>query len=167
MNTITIIILLMLCISAKARLGETPQQCLARYGNATGMDEKKTTFFFEKNGVDVHVTFDGGKCVKISLSKQARDGLLRRDFDEQEVLILLMANSDGQTWEKSSGLVDDVWVTNTRDLCANHEGGTRRLIIMTQAQRLKELQQRQKEQADERAQKETQAAVERARLRGF
>ncbi len=163
----TFIMLLMLGIGAQAHLGETPQQCVARYGNPTGMDEKQTTFFFTKEGVNVHATFDGGKCVKLILSKQAMGGLLRRDFDDHEVRMLLAANSAGQTWEKSSGFVDDEWVTEKRDLCATHEGVTRRLVIMTQEQSLKEWADQQRAIEADRAAKEAKTAAERSKLKGF
>lgn len=166
MKTITILItLLMLNVAAHARLGETVNECVKRYGKPSGMDEKNSTFHFTKEGIEIHVTFDGGKCVKISYQKQEMSGLLRSDFDRNEVLRLLAANGGDQDWRKtSSGLIDDEWSSEKNDLVGMHQGVNRRLVVMTAAWFSREKAKMNRKTEDERTAK---AAAEKARLRGF
>jgi hypothetical protein len=103
----TLLVLFLLSITAvQARLGETVAECLARYGQPYGMDDKQTTFYFIKDGVIIHVTFDGGKCVKITYTSE-------RDWTPKDEELLRTANDGGARWKNDSTLFDTLWASDS------------------------------------------------------
>lgn len=106
MKTITILITLLMCGVAHARLGETVDECLKRYGMPYGMDEKQTTFYFVKDGITIHVTFDGGKCVQITYTSET-------DWTPKDEDLLRAANGGSDTWRKGSGWLDSEWTSSS------------------------------------------------------
>lgn len=90
--------ILLLCLPSvsDARIGETLQQCIARYGQPDGEPEeggvhpKATDCAFVKDGLELLVTFYQGKAVDIIFSK-----LDERSFSPSEVEELLKANGSG------------------------------------------------------------------------
>lgn len=91
-----------------ARIGETLQQCIARYGQPdSGPEEsvvhpKATDCAFIKNGLDVSVVFYQGKAVDIMFRKV--DG---SSFNPSEIDELLKANGGGSMWkERDAGKPD-------------------------------------------------------------
>jgi hypothetical protein len=90
------ILLLGLPSVSNARIGETLQQCVARYGQPDGEPEeggvhpKATNCAFVKDGLELLVTFYQGKAVDIIFSK-----LDERSFSPSEVEELLKANGSG------------------------------------------------------------------------
>jgi len=84
-------------LPAEARLGETEEQCVARYGSPEpskpGVDNGNT-LVFKKNGIEIDARFENGKCVDLSFSKE--DGT---DFTDDEISTLLSLNSQGLVWK--------------------------------------------------------------------
>ncbi|MBE7497111.1 MAG: hypothetical protein HS117_19390 [Verrucomicrobiaceae bacterium] len=63
-----LITLMLLCGLAHARLGETLEQCKARYGEPTSKDAATAVVYFEKSGVIIAAHFVAGKvdCVRMA-----------------------------------------------------------------------------------------------------
>jgi hypothetical protein len=91
----------MTAFPALARLGETPEQCKARYGAPTSemaIPESQSKYLvYEKNGIRIGATFLQGKCGQISFSK-LEGGIL---FNVEQNY-LLKANQDNSTWAEGA-----------------------------------------------------------------
>jgi hypothetical protein len=81
---------------AEARLGETFEQCVTRYGPLIRQVGKPDNpqFIFEKDGITVGINFLDGKAAQISYSR-ARGA----PITELEVQQLLEVNSNGSKWQ--------------------------------------------------------------------
>jgi hypothetical protein len=97
---------------AHARLGETEDQCVARYGAVfarTTADEfgmALPMLVFLKNGYKLGVVLLDGKAGLTLISKSDDT-----DFSDNEVELLLTADSAGQKWAKQSVIsVKEVWL---------------------------------------------------------
>lgn len=90
--SLTLLSFLCLAISAQARIGETLDECIKRYGEPAQRPQPKT-LLFHKSGIAITCFFVDGLCVQISYKKL--DSATR--FNEREVEILRMAN--GSRWQ--------------------------------------------------------------------
>ncbi len=96
------VLILGVTTTAQARLGETPDQLVARYGQPlTEKDQKAqgdkislADVIFQKGGFQVEVTVTDGISVLESFRK-----LNNQPINLAEVGILLTANSQGLNWE--------------------------------------------------------------------
>ena len=96
--SLSLLAVLLLCLpsASNARIGETLQQCIARYGQPdSGPEEslshpKATECVFIKGGFDISVIFWAGKAASIMFSK-----LDRSAFSSAEVEELLGKNGGG------------------------------------------------------------------------
>lgn len=90
---ITIIVALLVAQVAQARLGETYQECVNRYGPLREKkgDPKNPQFMFQKDGITVGINFLNGKAAQLSFSK-------RDFFLDSDVQKLLDVNSGGSKW---------------------------------------------------------------------
>jgi len=95
-NILLILLLSILTGSARARLGETMDQCTERYGPVI---EKRTasipqsdaeTAVFSKSGVTIIVEFSKGAAWHVTFRKPA--------LQEDEIEALLKANASNSTW---------------------------------------------------------------------
>ena len=88
--------------TAHARLGDTPDQLAARYGQPlTEIDEKAegtqipvSNYVFQKGGFEIKVTVSNGVSAEESYKKLNGD-----TFTDAEIRTLLGANSQGSEWE--------------------------------------------------------------------
>lgn len=101
-------------LPARARLGETENQCIVRYGTPTQiLDPDKAPFpyrtlCFTKGDCNVCAVFLNGYCGFIFIQKNDKS-----DLSDNEIQALLQANADGQTWQKSTqSSTDQVWFRN-------------------------------------------------------
>jgi len=125
MKMITIFItLLMLGISAKARIGETPAQCVARYGEPLSVDKETMTLGFQKQDIFIMCVFHEGKCVEVAFKKT------EADFSKAEVETLLNAN--GSEWTSIPAGVGETHWNNVTSV-ATHKELESMVIIMTHA----------------------------------
>lgn len=78
-----------------ARLGETFDQCVERYGSLIERQgsAKNPQLVFAKDGITVGINFLGGKAAQISYSKE------KGCFEDAEVQQLLAVNSGGSKWK--------------------------------------------------------------------
>jgi len=85
---------LLLTGSASARLGETYEQCVARYGppvaETAGLLQGAKSVSFAKAGIRVRVEFLGGKAAFLSFSKHG--------LTPDDELLLLDSNAGVQVW---------------------------------------------------------------------
>ena len=90
---------------AIARIGETPKQCLKRYGKPYSTkvfpDIKEVWNWYLKGGFDIRIFFYDGKAGVISFSKLGTS----KELSENEIQTLLRANGGKRIWIKSSGAI--------------------------------------------------------------
>jgi hypothetical protein len=90
--SLTLLTFLCLALSTQARIGETLDECIKRYGEPAQRPQLKT-LLFHKSGIAITCFFVDGFCVQLSYKKL--DSGAR--FNEREVEILRMAN--GSKWQ--------------------------------------------------------------------
>jgi hypothetical protein len=123
----------LLSLPAHARIGETPEQCQARYGAAIKADKAAQSILFSKAGLNVMTFFREGKCVRVGFWKSEVDILnspLALSDAEKEAL--LDANGGGAKWRKLTVLdVNAYWQTVDEKLTASYVLLENMLIIQT------------------------------------
>ena len=99
-------------IPAWARLGETEDQCVQRYGavltrtTVVEFGQKLPTLAFVKNGYMIVAEMLDGKVGLMMITKADST-----DFSENEQQLLIDADSSGQKWAKQNDLsVDSLWI---------------------------------------------------------
>lgn len=137
MKIITTLILLALCASAQARIGETVEECVKRYGKPTKVDEAGRTFQFHSDDVKIDITFAAGRCVCIQYYQTTKavfsGGDLVKSLSEPEKDVLLEANAGGQKWVKNEGWAGYPLKTETRSLFASRDESGKLKIITPEA----------------------------------
>lgn len=91
-TALTFLLLLLLGVTALARIGETPEECIRRYGEPI-QRKANQTLFFRKAEISVICCFRDGKCVQVSYRKTADEAR----FLSPEIDILKAAN--GSHWQ--------------------------------------------------------------------
>jgi hypothetical protein len=111
MRHLLIVVLFALAlIPARARLGETQDQCNQRYGTPlkvveAGGDFNYRTVFYMKNGYTICASFINGVCAMLYVAKADNSEL---SDNEQEAL--LAASSEGKKWTKADIIsMQTVW----------------------------------------------------------
>jgi len=70
------------------------------------MDERQTTFYFVKDGITIHATFEGGKCVQISYTSEI-------DWTAKDEELLRAMNGGGDTWKADSHWFGSEWSSSS------------------------------------------------------
>ena len=136
-----LLIAVLWCIPAQARIGETPEQIRARYGPALPqsgfvndgefLPGKSDSEVHEKNGIYVEVRYLEGRCAWIMYAKKAIHHGSVPTFTREEVATLQSVCApnapDLAAKERISGEEDDVFVFRTPDgtlttRAATHDG---------------------------------------------
>jgi len=99
---LTLCFIVSVTATAQARLGETADQLVARYGDSLSQTDQKaegdkiasSKVVFQKGGFQIDVTFSDGISVAESFKK-----LNGAALTAEEVQTLLNANSQGHGWE--------------------------------------------------------------------
>jgi hypothetical protein len=97
-----LIVASVLCLSvlpSSARLHETLQQCIERYGKPLKVSEDGKSVDFLKSDIALAIDFVDGKADNIFFIKITKEGVTAPLTDE-EVSILLQANGGGKEWQK-------------------------------------------------------------------
>ena len=104
--------------TAQGRIGETLDQCKARYGNPE--EEKANTALFFKNFVYISVHFSGGSVDEISYyKKDAKHSKKRVCPSDAEVSVLLQANAPDTPWKfEGAHQRDALWINKEKGLSA-------------------------------------------------
>ena len=118
-------IVIMACVlPAEARIGETLEQCKARYGEAETQDAPppaEQCYLFHKNGIMVVVALVGGRAAQIvyaAVSPRGESG----ELSGTQVTGLLAANSNGGSWTRSDDVGPTVyWMRSDRQVVAVYE----------------------------------------------
>ncbi len=131
----TLFLFLLLCAPAFARIGETREQCEARYGLAVKVEDDGVTTVHVRAGFKVECSYFEGKCDCILFSKMpASPGLEDLPLTEADQKTLMDANSGGKTWSKTREIPElrmQVWAC--AGLQAVHDAGSHNLRIHTDA----------------------------------
>lgn len=133
----SLLILLSLVSLASARIGETPAECTARYGEALDIDKEAGTISYSKAGFFIHATFHEGKVSQIFLMKIGEDQLGRSpEITDNEIEALLAANAGGGEWIKTQAdnLMNKRWLNNDAARIAEFAAMENALVIMTLAE---------------------------------
>lgn len=147
-------LLLIAATTAQARIGETPAECVARYGEPLATDKVNMTLGFGRAGLLITATFRDGLCVCIAYKKPAGELGIPGDLSEAEMATLRDANGSGRLWVKPKTFsLGDEWETEDGKLFASKAAMSHIFIIAT----ADELQKREAEKA----------AKERAKLEGL
>jgi hypothetical protein len=149
--------LLLAALPCSARLGETIEQCRARYGKETRIlkDSEGDIHEYSKAGFVIGIRFHQGKAAIIVANKPPQ-GLLGipDEITPAELEALISANGRGSAWTKIEGdIVKDKWVSDDKRGLATYDTINNRLSLYDIA-------------ANERM-IEAKAAKEKAKLEGF
>jgi hypothetical protein len=91
--------LLALSFPALARIGETYEQCVARYGAATSPPTKGSARFV-KGGIIIMIDFSGGIAQEIRFAGQSDPGSFSgKKLTDAQVQSILDANAAGSPWK--------------------------------------------------------------------
>jgi hypothetical protein len=134
------------CSTATARIGETLEECEARYGEVTPTTPAPEHFpegcvmhGFEKAGMTVAVTIHDSKVVQIMFWKIEKDAAGKpQPLDAIEIKTLLDANGGGQEWEEAPANEippdTEAWYTKLDDgvVLATYARTAGRLTLVTQ-----------------------------------
>jgi hypothetical protein len=120
-----------------ARLGETEEECIKRYGEPQKEDENGS--YFLAAGMMVVVKFHDGKCTRIVYMK-------RESFEalsDVEIETLLKANGGEREWKERKVLsVDRHWETIDGSLFAQYDTFTPSLYILTKEERKRYIEEK-------------------------
>ena len=104
-----------------ARIGETEQECAARYGEPI----KKfpdNSLAYQKSGLAIIISFFNGKADSVVYRKIATNALGKGEqLSENEIEILLNNNSDGVPWKKLLAIsMNRNWETENGEVLATY-----------------------------------------------
>ena len=114
-----IILLLALITPLLARIGETPEQCHARYGDGSPfVPSPHNDAIYQKAGMEIIVAFREGKCVMIIYERKQK-------FSDAEINQLQRSNHSGRwkvierdfrtvVWESSNGVMHSAVIGGNR-----------------------------------------------------
>lgn len=104
----TVLLFLLATVPCYARLGETEDQCIARYGPETVVQttEHAKLTKFQKDDFTIVITFWNKVAVGLIFTKTSGSDLTREEVDE-----IVLKSADAQGWSKPSDSADDlVWL---------------------------------------------------------
>ena len=105
--------LLLPALPCLARLGETRDQCIARYGKPYGGDENQ--LIFEKEGIQIVVDFYKGRADYLAFANVYAPGTRAKPLTAEEVSQLLEKNRGNETWfAKPASDGRKIWTAPTR-----------------------------------------------------
>lgn len=132
MKTILTFIMLALCISAQARIGETVDECVKRYGKPTSHDEATGLFTCFKDGMMISLRFLKGKCSQICFARMSPTMPRTLEPMRQEEIDALLSFS-GSDWEPWTTFTVDSkrWTTADKTRMAQYNSNDCMLVLMT------------------------------------
>lgn len=109
-------LLLGLPMAASAMIGETLEQCTARYGKPTRADSDGSKAAYKKAGLIIYCEFFEGKCAAVEYYKEEEDALgSSLPLSAVEIQTLRDGNAPAQSWKEQPVLALDldIWETDT------------------------------------------------------
>ena len=126
MKFVVILLILLVPICAFARIGETAEECVTRYGKA--IDKVDNRMFFAKGGFVIAATFYQGVVDSIAYFKEGK----RAEISDNEIEVLLKSNGGDEKWEKLKIIsVDKQWETEDGAIMACYKTFDNMLLIAT------------------------------------
>jgi hypothetical protein len=118
---------------AEARIGETREQCVARYGAPVSRSNQPShVASFFRSGFQIDVEFHNGKAESLAFAKSAEKARTGEQISETELKLLLEANAGGQEWEKMEVVsMDSQWATKDRTRVASYSPIRKVLFVAT------------------------------------
>lgn len=139
------IILTLLSGIAEARIGESVEQCISRYGKPimrTERPEGQEEIIFKKDYFTISANFFHGVCDSIYYSKSKKTFWRKEEenipLSEGEIGVFMEANAFGKTWTSFSES-DYLYWTEDRDLEAHYWKDLRILSISSRNSRERSL----------------------------
>jgi hypothetical protein len=132
----TILILILSASACLARIGETLEQCSARYGKEISRQKEggKEVIGFLKGELMTGVQMREAKAVTLLFVKHNENQAFPPELSAAELKTLLDANSAGSTWvetTKQFDFVNRTWKTQNDERMAIYDTVKRTLIITT------------------------------------
>jgi hypothetical protein len=94
-------VLISLSSPALARIGETPEQCEARYGKHIPHESAdSTSTMHRKAGYEILCAYHEGKCEKVSFVHEEDASGQRKPIPDAEIMALMHGSSGGKPWTK-------------------------------------------------------------------
>ncbi len=130
MHRLILLLILLLPALAQARLGETHEQCVARYGSPTEEipdfaigSMKVLGSIFQKDGLEIFAIFVDGRAIQVAYSRRPA-----ADLPAAQIQTLLTDNAAGETWRVlSTDATPNYWETSRS--YAVHDANLRQLIF--------------------------------------
>ncbi len=119
-----------------ARLGESLEECKARYGEPYEVLQESSTACFNKAGLTVIIQFDKGRAAGIVFHKKKEAGeTVIAPLSDTELVALLASNSGGATWveREDLDLVKKIYDTKDESRLAIYDKIQHRLSFFTMA----------------------------------
>ncbi len=119
-------------LAAEARIGDTLNQCITRYGKPVEFLAKGVLFV--KANRKIYVTFTDGIADSVFFQKiNPASHKAVTPISQEEIGRLLAENSQGYTWNHTSKLPDGdvIWVTKDSELGALYSRATCSLQVYT------------------------------------
>ncbi len=131
--------------TASARIGETPAECAARYGEPVSFDADDQSQTFRKGNMMVVAYFHEGRCDMIVFSKLGRG----EELSDNEIEVLLDANGGGRKWKRRAVFsIDEIWDTDDNELIAQRATANGMLFILTRAHYERDETKRKREERE-------------------
>ncbi len=148
MKKIVITILLSIASPAIARIGETPAECKARYGEPLQVDKNDQSVVFEKAGFQIIVFFWKDVVHQIMFAKKERDAIGEPlAMSKEEISKIVASNTEGLKLVRGDegGILDTSYETEDGKILAVYFAVNNILVISTKEYAL---EKKKKEEAE-------------------
>lgn len=129
-TVLSLLLLSALPLSASARIGETYDQCKARYGDPIDQ-ATNATYFFKKSGLYFSISFHEGVADCITFRKVAENEInIADEISDNEIAQLMTANAGGRPWKKSKLInMNRTWFTEDGQVFCEYHSMDHFLVI--------------------------------------
>jgi len=139
-----LLFLLEVANSCQARIGDTLEEAIQRYGKAVNKASADQFAMFKERSYYITAHFHDDKTDAITYVKAASESSTKGSFSDDEIEKLLRINANGQTWERSktkAGVSE--WKTQDGKLQAVYSES--KFLVITTADYLRRLEETAKE----------------------
>ncbi len=135
-SALTLLLLAAFAMPAQARIGETLQECLERYGPIRNIDEKAGLTYFHKSGFTVAIHFHEDHADSVDYIRTGEDQKgTPYPLTPAEIQVFLSVNGKELEWleaPRSTRLVQ-IWETNDGKILAQYDSRQHILTVITKA----------------------------------
>ncbi|MDR3403355.1 MAG: hypothetical protein P4L99_12730 [Chthoniobacter sp.] len=136
MKTMMLLCFFWMLASARAAIGDTLEQCIARYGQPVASPSTTIPgglYHFEKDGLHIGIGIFAGHVDYLQFSRTSADPGEPLRLSEDELRRLLMANApEGHKWVARDGL-ENQWVSDDGNWYAAKLVAQGAMVIQTKA----------------------------------